>query len=107
MGSKTVYQTDRNGFFRGITEADECQLESGVYHMPAGCVEEAPPEQWGEGEWPRWVPGTGWVLANQPRYLKDPAAAETNEDAISKLRAFLTANPDVAALLNTDGGANV
>ncbi len=44
MNTKTVYQTDEEGFYIGETVAFESPLESGVYHIPRGCVEEQPPE---------------------------------------------------------------
>ncbi len=43
MITLTVYQTDANGVFVGTTEADECPLEPGVWLIPGGCVEQAPP----------------------------------------------------------------
>jgi hypothetical protein len=40
---KHVAQLDDNGYFFGMTVADESQLEPGVYHMPAGTIDaEAP-----------------------------------------------------------------
>jgi hypothetical protein len=44
MNTKTVYQTDDNGFYIGETIAFESPLEPGVYHIPRGCVEEQPPK---------------------------------------------------------------
>lgn len=41
--SKIVYQLDEAGGFVGETTADESPLEPGVYLIPAGCVEKAPP----------------------------------------------------------------
>lgn len=41
--TKTVYQTSQLGLFTGITEADESPLEPGVFLIPGGCVETAPP----------------------------------------------------------------
>lgn len=40
---KIVYQTDATGRFLGETLADQSPLEPGVYLIPAGCVEVAPP----------------------------------------------------------------
>lgn len=40
---KIVYQTDSDGVFIGETVADESPLEPGVYLIPAGCIEVAPP----------------------------------------------------------------
>lgn len=95
-----VYQTDGAGLFCGETEADESPLEPGVYLLPAGAVKTSPPESWPDDRWPRWN-GSSWDLVNKPV----PAAPE---DPVAKLQAFLTNNPDVAALLQSnDGGANV
>lgn len=44
MEQKTVYQCDSHGRYLGPTVADESPLEPGVYLIPAGCVELAPPE---------------------------------------------------------------
>lgn len=54
-----VYQTDRAGFYVGTTQAHESPLEPGVWHIPAGCVEEAPPTIV-PGFRPRFVDGA-WV----------------------------------------------
>ena len=44
MTTKTVFQTDAGGVYLGETVADESPLEPGVWLLPAGCVEVAPPE---------------------------------------------------------------
>ena len=41
---KTVYQLDQNGKYIGETIAHESPLEPGIYLIPGGCVETAPPE---------------------------------------------------------------
>lgn len=41
--TKTVYQTSSLGLYTGTTEADESPLEPGVFLIPGGCVETAPP----------------------------------------------------------------
>lgn len=101
MSTKTVYQCDHAGMYVGPTESDESPLEPGVWLIPARCVQIEPPAA-PDGKWPRWN-GAAWqivTLHNQP-------AVEVS-DPVAKLRDFLTANPDVAALLqSTDGGANV
>lgn len=43
MTAKLVYQTDHLGVFVGTVTADESPLEPGVYLIPGGCVEIAPP----------------------------------------------------------------
>ena len=88
-----AYQLTAAGLFLGITEADESPLEPGVYHMPAGCIATPPPETWPDDKWPRWN-GSAWQLVNKPTAPAEPSAVE-------KLAAFLEANPDVAALVDT------
>lgn len=93
MNTKTVFQTDRAGLLVGETQADESPLEPGVFLMPAGTVEKAPPKKWADDKWPRWN-GAKWELVTKPQ----PQAANDN-DPVAKLQAFLAANPDVAAIL--------
>lgn len=98
MASKTVFQTNRAGLFIGTTEADESPLEPGVFHVPRGCVEAPPPAEWPADKWPRWN-GREWQLVVRPKL---PEATNDN-DPVAKLRAFLAANPDVAAVLQQGG----
>lgn len=44
MSFKTVYQLDEKGFYLGETDAQESPLEPGVFLMPGGCVDKAPPK---------------------------------------------------------------
>lgn len=99
MTARIAYQTDNSGLYAGKTEADESPLEPGVYLVPAGAVLLPVPAAWPDDKWPRWN-GVEWALVNKPQ--RDPVAAP-----VAKLQAFLAANPDVAAVLNNDGGANV
>lgn len=55
-----VYQTDESGIFVGITIADESPLEPGVYLIPRGCVQVAPPAL-SQGQRARWT-GTDWTI---------------------------------------------
>lgn len=43
MDTKVVYQTDHQGIYTGTTVADQSPLEPGVWLIPGGCVEVAPP----------------------------------------------------------------
>lgn len=96
MDSHTVpaYQHDADGFFVGVTEADESPLEPGVFMVPALCTLNPPPAEIADGLCPRWT-GAEWELA-------DRVAAPTGQPsvALAKLQSFLARNPDVAALLN-------
>ncbi len=58
MTTRTVYQLDADGLYVGPTSAYESPLEVGVFHLPAGCVELAPPileakktATWKDGTW--------------------------------------------------------
>lgn len=95
MTTKTVYQTDRAGHYVCETQADESPLQPGVWLVPAGAIETAPPAEWPENQWPRWN-GAAWELVTRP------AAVEGN-NAVAKLQQFLAANHDVANMLNLGG----
>ncbi|ANN86125.1 tail fiber protein [Enterobacter phage Arya] len=101
MSTKAVYQYDLAGMYTGQTDADESPLEPGVFLIPARCVEVAPPEFTG-GQWPRWN-GAKWELITVA-----PANDNQPESPVDKLREFLNANPDVAALIGaTNEASNV
>lgn len=58
MNTKTVYQTNQLGLYVGLAEAEESPLEPGVFLIPGGCVEMAPPKIpankaacWSGGKW--------------------------------------------------------
>lgn len=87
---KIVYQHDSAGYFVSQALADESPLEPGKYLLPSNSVEDAPPANWDEGQWPRWD-GAAWRIVNKPQAL--------TEDPVQKLRTFLAANPDVASLI--------
>ena len=97
MSTKTAYQFDTAGLYVGETVADESPLEPGVYLLPARCTLIAPPADVPDDKWPRWT-GKAWQLVNRPK----PAPANDN-DPVAKLRDFLAANPDVAAVLQQGG----
>lgn len=99
MNTKPVYQYDISGIYVGQTEADESPLEPGVFLIPARCVEMAPPEPVGD-KWPRWN-GAKWELITV-----SPANDNQPASAVDKLREFLNANPDVAALIGATNEAN-
>ena len=93
MTAKIVFQTDRAGLYAGLVEADESPLEPGVFLIPAGAVEIPPPQGWDDEVWPRWN-GAQWILVKKPR---QPVAVE---NPLARLQAFLSANPDIAALVS-------
>ncbi|WP_338616471.1 phage tail protein [Pigmentiphaga sp. CHJ604] len=92
MTTKIVYQTVVSGLFLCETDADESPEEPGHFHIPGGAVETPPPESWPGDKWPRWN-GAAWELVTRP-------TASIAESPLDKLKAFLSANPDVEALLN-------
>jgi len=77
MTEKTVYQTDYNGVYVGTTTADESPLEPGVFLVPAGCVEQAPPTIPG-GQFARWD-GRAWALEDIPVAPQAPEPAPQPE----------------------------
>lgn len=97
MSQKSVYQTDLAGHFIGTTVADASPREPGVWLLPAGTIETAPPAEWPDDKWPRWN-GTSWALVTRPA-VKNPD--EVKDEALNKIRAFLAANPEVAGYLGT------
>ena len=92
--TKPVYQLDAAGLFVCSTAADESPLEPGVWHMPAGTIDTAPPVEWPSDKWPRWN-GHAWQLVPRPA----AAAVPPELSATEKLAAFLLANPDVQSLI--------
>lgn len=99
MSTKPAYQFDLAGLFIGETVSYESPLEPGVFLLPAQCTYMAPPAEVPDDKWPRWN-GAAWDLVARPEPTTEP-------DAVAKLAAFLAANPDVAALIQPDGAANV
>lgn len=61
---KQVIQLNNDGYFVGVTVADESPLEPGVYHIPYGCIEAEVPEQ-REGKLVKW--SDGWVYEDIPQ----------------------------------------
>lgn len=101
MDNRTIpaYQHDADGFFLGMTEADESPLEPGVFLVPALCTLTPPPAELSEGLCARWS-GTDWELI-------DRVVAQASQPSITlaKLKDFLSRNPDVAALLDSNQAA--
>lgn len=97
MAEKIVYQTDHFGWYVGSSVADESPLEPCVFHIPAGCFEDAPPEgPYADDLWPRRILGK-WKLVAR-RVAAEPTPQE-------KLAAFLSQNPDVAGMVDSTGGS--
>lgn len=62
--SKIVSQLDADGYFVGVTTADESPLEPGVFLLPWGAIEVAAPEI-PAGKRAKWL-GNSWVLEDVP-----------------------------------------
>jgi hypothetical protein len=108
-----AHQLNGAGLFVDVVPAHESIAEpgQGVYHVPAGAVDVAMPEDWitvtrtdggffeWEGHWPddQWprFNGHAWQLITRPA-----ATITTEPTPAEKLSAFLAANPDVTALIN-------
>lgn len=98
MADKTVYQADREGWYRGEEVAHESPLEPGVWLIPAGAYEDSPPDQpWPDGMLPRRS-ANRWVMQSMP--------TQSSITPLDKLAAFLAANPDVAALINNQSASS-
>lgn len=63
MTTKQVSQLDADGFFVGVTVADESPLEPGVFLLPAGAVD-APVPVIAEGQRAKW--DGVWVIEDIP-----------------------------------------
>lgn len=83
---KTVYQLDQTGAYLGETIAHESPLEPGVYLIPGGCVETAPPET-KEGEVAVW--DGVWTLVDvpEPEKPKVPTAEELAAQKVAARKA--------------------
>lgn len=62
MTEKLVYQTNHLGILVGAVKADESPLEPGVYMIPGGCVETAPPAI--PEHKAAWWNGSDWQLVD-------------------------------------------
>ena len=87
---KTVYQTDQTGAYLGETIAHESPLEPGVYLIPGGCVETAPPET-KEGQVAVW--DGVWTLVDvpEPEKPKEPTAKDIAAKKIATRKAQIGA----------------
>jgi hypothetical protein len=55
-----VYQTDAQGYFVGVTTADQDPMNPTEWLIPAGCVTEAPADA-PEGSRAKWT-GSAWAM---------------------------------------------
>ena len=87
-----VYQIGHDGYFAGPVAADESPLEPGVFLIPGGCVEIAPPAFDTSEERARWT-GDGWHIETIPRPEPEPEpqppSAEQPEPEPVDLKAYI------------------
>lgn len=85
-----VYQYSHEGFYEGEEQADTSPLEPGVFLIPARCTDIPPPLIPLEDYQRFWWDGDCWQVVE----------IDTDAMVIAKLRNFLSANPDVMALIS-------
>lgn len=78
MSTKTVSQLDDDGFFVGVSVADESPLEPGVFHLPRNSVDIPPPElqSWQKA---RYVAGSWIIVEPEPDVEEEPEDQEVEE----------------------------
>lgn len=80
---KTVSQLDEQGFYIGPTTADESPLEPGVFLLPAGAIDRAPPKTLEPGK--RYRPwGASWRAEAIPEPEPEPKEPEPTPEAIRR-----------------------
>ena len=87
---KTVYQTDAEGFFIGSVQADPSPLEPGVWLIPGGAVEIAPPAL-SEGQRAQWVDSKWTVVDPEPEL--EPEPDPTPEELLAAERENMLVSP--------------
>jgi len=81
---KQVIQLDADGYFVGLTTADESPLEPGVFLIPAGAID-APTPNVPEGQRAKW--NGQWVFEDIPQPEPEPEPPEpTPEEKAEALR---------------------
>lgn len=105
MQSKIVYQTDQLGIYTGQAYADPSPLEEGVWLIPRGCVEIAPPAvpEFKAAHWD----GQRWQLIDS--YLGLTAyniktGQPLSIDRLGQLPAGYTLDPPAPGQVWQDGG---
>ena len=92
---KSISQLDYDGYFCCALLADESPLEDGVYLIPGGCIDQAPPGAILPGM--RYKPdgSGGWIEEAIPEPA--PATPPTTEQLIAEYEAALDAHLDAVA----------
>lgn len=89
MTKKIVYQTDVDGVYVGPVVADESPLEPGVYLIPAGCFEVAPPPL-GNGQRARLV-SSGWLVETPQVAAPEPEPELEPEEQVPDVQRYADA----------------
>lgn len=84
MSHRTVYQLDPAGYLVGEERAYESPLEPGVFPLPAGCIETAPPAL-AEGERARWAAGAWEIVPPEPEPPPEEDLPRTQEELLHAL----------------------
>ena len=69
-----VYQTDQDGWFVGVGQADPDPMDEGNWLIPGGCVTVAPPTL-AEGQRAQWA-GSGWTVVDPEPEPEPPTKEE-------------------------------
>ena len=81
---KQVSQLDQNGYFVGVTTADESPLEKGVYLIPAGAVDSDAPSI-PDGKRAKWE-NEQWVFEDIPQPEPEPEPEPPTEEEVKQMR---------------------
>jgi hypothetical protein len=95
---KNVIQLDDQGYFVGLTQADESPLEPGVYLMPAGTIDVAVPTI-PEGQCARWSQDQ-WLFEPLPEIIAAQAQIVQDEQ-IESLKSQITLLQDQVLALQS------
>lgn len=101
MNTKTVSQLDAQGYFTGLTQADESPLEPGIFPLPAGCVDALPPEI-PEGKCARYLNGTFTLEALPTAAVSPTDSVATHAELVaSVLLSLKSRRLDIFRVLDT------
>lgn len=103
-----VSQLDDDGYFVSAVMADESPLEPGVYLIPGGAVDVAPPSVL-PGKRAKLV-GDSWVLEDLPSDLVDDAANRPSADPVVVLRSLAMSalsESDITVIRCAEAGVQV
>lgn len=102
--TKSVCQLNDDGYYVGMAVADESPLEPGVFLIPAGCIDVAPPAG-GDDAMARWDASAGeWVAVDKRSIAADlhkkVAAAIKGEPAVHVLLDAMAVNCGYVSILS-------